>query len=175
MEKLKLKRKIFRRPIGKLVLVMITGLLVIVIMGCSDDDQSMEPWEAEVQQLKSAMKPFKDFIAAQNAGYDVDATGYRTQMGHHYLKASILDKQFDLENPEVLLYVPDEDGVMQLVAVEYGIAMDDFDNPPPAPEGFTGANDVWELNSEFQLWTLHVWIELENPEGIFTAMNPVLP
>jgi len=53
--------------------------------------------------------------------------------------------------------------------------MDDFDNPPPAPDGFTGTNDTWELNEEFQLWTLHVWIELENPNGIFTARNPVLP
>ena len=151
-------------------------MILIVMASCSDDDtDTMEPWEVEVAQLKQAMADYKDFEMAEAAGYDVDATGYRTQMGHHFLNAALLDASFELTKPEVLLYAPDENGVMQFVAVEYGIPISDMDNPPPAPEGFTGDQDVWEINTEFSMWTLHVWIELENPNGIFVARNPVLP
>ena len=96
-------------------------------------------------------------------------------MGHHYLKATLLDGTFELEKPEVLLYAPDENGKMQFVAVEYATPIEDLNNPPPAPEGFTGTEDVWEVNTEFSLWTLHAWVAMENPNGIFTSHNLLLP
>jgi hypothetical protein len=43
-----------------------------------------------------------------------------------------------------------------------------------APEGFTGTDDVWDNNTAFQLWTLHAWIWLANPDGIFAPFNPLL-
>ena len=150
--------------------------LAMGIVGCSDDDQATKSQvELEIEQLKNAMAKYHNFDMAKVDGYDVDVTGYRTQMGHHYLKASLLDKTFELEKPEVLLYAPDNNGSMKFVAVEYAIPIADMNNPPPAPEGFTGIQDNWEINTEFNLWTLHVWIELENPDGIFKPRNPMLP
>ena len=64
---------------------------------------------------------------------------------------------------------------MKLVAVEYAVPITDLNNPPPVPEGFTGSDDVWEINTEFKLWTLHVWVGLDNPHGIFASHNPKLP
>ncbi len=96
-------------------------------------------------------------------------------MGYHYAMVSRIDDTFELEQPEIFLYAHDGAGDLQLVAAEYATPIADMDNPPPAPEGFTGDADVWEINTEFNLWTLHVWTELENPDGIFTALNPELP
>jgi hypothetical protein len=151
-------------------------LVVIVAMSCTDDDPvSEEPWMPEVERLRAAVAPYHDINVAKEAGYDTDVTGYRTQMGYHYAKGSLIDDQFEVEQPEVLLYAHDGAGDLQLVAVEYATPIPDMDNPPPAPEGFTGDADVWVINTEFNIWTLHVWTELENPEGIFAAMNPKLP
>ena len=151
-------------------------LLIICLPGCSDDDEQAKTMvQLELDQLKAAMAKYKDFNVAIADGYAVDVTGYRTHMGHHYLNVALLDGVFELEKPEVLLYAPDGNGTLQFVAVEYGIPIVDMNNPPPAPEGFTGNEDVWEINTEFNLWTLHVWIELENPDGIFKPRNPALP
>lgn len=150
---------------------------MVLTVGCIKDyhGASLEPWKAEVEQLKIAIAPFKNFKVAQNAGYDIQATEYRTQMGFHYLNAGILDDTFEVVRPEVLIYINDPAGNMELVAVEYGIPIKDLDNPPPPPEGFTGSDDVWKIDTEFSLWTLHVWVPMENPEGIFTPRNPMLP
>lgn len=140
-----------------------------------DKDEEMQPWEIEVQQLIAAVERFKNIEVARAEGYDVDVTGYRTGMGHHFLKATLLDGTFEVTKPEVLLYAPDENGKMQFVAVEYATPIEDLDNPPPAPEGFTGPEDVWEINTEFSLWTLHAWVVMDNPDGFFAPMNPKLP
>jgi hypothetical protein len=145
------------------------------LVSCNNDDNAMEFWEPEVGLLKMAVEPLKDFGAAQTAGYDIPATEYRTQMGYHFLNGALLDDKFEIEKPEVLIFVNDPAGKMQLVAVEYGIPIQDLDNPPPPPEGYTGSDDVWKVDTEFMLWTLHVWVVMENPEGIFTPMNPMLP
>jgi hypothetical protein len=86
-------------------------------------------------------------------------------MGFHYLNASLLDDKFEVEKPELLLYIPGENNKLKFVAVEYAVPIEDLDNPPSVPEGFT----------EFKLWTLHVWVKLDNPHGIFAPHNPSIP
>lgn len=130
---------------------------------------------AQLAQLRAAVAPFHNFEKGFDAGYNFEATGYRTMMGFHYLNGLLVDDQFELENPEVLLYAPSPSGGLRLVAVEYVVPIADLDNPPPAPEGFSGDADVWVINTEFSMWTLHVWIGLQNPDGIFASHNPRLP
>ncbi|MFS4469251.1 hypothetical protein [Maribacter sp. 2210JD10-5] len=146
---------------------------VFILNAC--DKENIEAWENEVEQLKLAVAPLKDFDTAKSKGYDIKATEYRTQMGFHYLNADLLDETFDVENPEVLIFIETASGGMELVAVEYGVPIKDLDNPPPPPEGYSGSEDVWKIDAEFSLWTLHVWVPMENPEGIFTPRNPMLP
>lgn len=152
--------------------LFIIGILIsFTTISCSEK----EPWEEEVELLTEAMKGHTDFEAAQAAGYAVDATGYRTGMGHHFLNFDHLDKTFEITKPEVMLFLPDDNGEMQFVAVEYGIVIDDLNNPPLPPVGFTGSEDVWEISEEFSLWTLHVWIEMDNEAGVFAPRNPKIP
>lgn len=141
---------------------------------CSDDDQNepqMEAWEIEVETAKAAVQSYQDINVATNEGF-FDASGYVPQMGHHYLLPSRLETGFELTKPEILLYVPDGNGGMEFVAIEYGIAVQDPENPGNPPEGFTGDNDHWHFNHELSMWQLHVWINRENPDGIFAPFNP---
>jgi hypothetical protein len=56
------------------------------------------------------------------------------------------------------------------VAVEYVMP-----NTFPVPEGFSGDDDVWESEEPFPIWVLNAWIWLNNPNGIFTFLNPRVP
>lgn len=151
---------------------LILSLFIVVAMSCNkDDDEPRAIWELEVEQVKDATSQFKDFQTATNAGL-IDVSGYVPNMGHHYLNPALVDGTFELEKPEIILYVPDENGVMQMVAVEYAIVPTDPDNPGNPPQGFTGDQDHWHFNEMVGQWQLHVWTILPNPDGIFATFNP---
>ncbi|HEX6223563.1 MAG TPA: hypothetical protein VFZ52_04095 [Chryseolinea sp.] len=153
--------------------VLLASVFSGLIISCDDDDE-VPLWHEEMSKLRAAVTPY-DFIEhAEHDGYDTEVTGYRPHMGYHYLNAGLLDDAFEVERPELLLYAPDENNKLKFVAVEYAVPIEDLNNPPPVPEGFKGRDDVWEINTEFKLWTLHVWVKLENPNGIFASHNPVL-
>ena len=154
-------------------LCMLVFIAANFLMSCEDDDH--DPWQGEVDQLRSAITSMDDVESAKDKGYTSEVTGYVKNMGFHYLNTSILDDKFDVKNPELLLFVPDDHGGLKFVAVEYAVPIADLNNPPPAPEGFKGDADVWEINTEFKLWTLHAWVGTDNPHGIFHPHNPNIP
>ncbi len=90
-------------------------------------------------------------------------------MGIHFVNGPrIGNPQVDPAMPEVLLYMPDEDGDMRLVGVEYVV--------PGAlsattPELF---GQEFHFNPMRNEWALHVWIWRNNPNGMFADFNPKL-
>ena len=157
-----------------LKLFFLTFTLGALSFSCSDDDDSNEPeleaWEIELEQVRAATIQYADFQVALDEGR-IDVSGYVPNMGHHYLNPALIDGNFDLLNPEFILYIPDENGVMQMVAIEYGVLPDDPENAGNPPEGFTGNQDNWHFNEMIGEWQLHVWIALDNPDGIFAPLN----
>ena len=156
--------------------MLVIASIAILFMGCSDDDNNppaLEAWEIEVNQLRVDTSQYMDFNVAVNDGL-IDVSGYVPNMGHHYLNPALSDGTFEIDKPEIVLYVPDENGIMQMVAVEYSIVPDDPNNPGSPPEGFTGDEDEWHFNEMIGQWQLHVWTVLDNPDGIFAAHNPVI-
>ncbi len=129
----------------------------------------------ELARLRAAVARYHNIENAIADGYDLDLTGYRNQMGHHYLKMALLDGNFELERPELLMYVQGPNERWRFVGVEYAVPIQDMNNIPPPPAGFSGNADVWAVNDEFDVWTLHVWVGLNNPHGIFAPHNPRLP
>ena len=129
--------------------------------------------ESQLNWVRYKTRAYHNFSAAMARGYDTDVTGYVPNMGHHYANLGLFDGEFDMDAPETLLYVPDENGVMHFVGVEYLVVREALDDPNTPPEGFTGDEDEWEIVGPF--WTLHVWIGLENPDGIFAHANPNVP
>ena len=158
-------------------LKLLIGLCALTLMfNCSDDDDNdvqLEQWELELEQAKMATTAYMDINVATTEGR-IDVSGYVPNMGHHYLNPALADGTFELTKPEFILYAPDENGDMQMVAIEYGIVPDDPENPGNPPEGFTGDVDVWHYNEMIEMWTLHVWTVLENPDGLFAGFNPAL-
>jgi|SRR5690242_11708051 len=120
----------------------------------------------ELQQARAASAKYKHLENAIADGYqdihvDVD------NMGHHYMKVSLVNGTFDISHPQILVYNKDARGVEQLVAVEYAVPLSD-----PQPQGFTGDADVWDGNTGFGLWLLHAWVWDYNPNGVFSPLNP---
>ena len=154
--------------------LLILGLFIAATMSCNkDDEEPQEAWELEVEQVEEATSQFINFQTATNAGL-IDVSGYVPNMGHHLLNPALVDGTFELEKPEIILYVPDENGVMQMVAVEYAIVPADPNNPGSPPEGFTGDQDEWHFNEMIGQWQLHVWTILANPDGIFASFNQTI-
>ena len=122
----------------------------------------------ELQQARAATARYRNFDNAIMDGYS-DINVVVPNMGHHYMKATILDDKFDYKQPEILVYNKKEDGSMQLVAVEYALPLNLSEN---APQGFTGSGDVWDRNTGFGLWLLHAWVWNYNPNGVFNPLNP---
>jgi hypothetical protein len=90
-------------------------------------------------------------------------------MGFHYMNFDRLqDGELNPGEPELLLYLPDRRGRMQLVAVEYALP-GTADDPVPMmfgrPLHFSEARSAWEL---------HAWIWQHNPDGMFEDFNPRL-
>ena len=126
----------------------------------------------ELLQARAGTARYRNVQNALDDGYDdlgIDLCV--TGQGCHYLNVVLLDDTFDPENPEILLYAPNpHSGHLQLVGVEYAVP-----DKYPRPEGFTGDQDVWELNTDFKLWVLHAWVWQVNPNGVFADTNPDVP
>jgi hypothetical protein len=127
--------------------------------------------DAELQRARRATARYHDIRNAVADGY-VDINVVIPNMGRHFLKGSLVDAKFEADRPELLVYSPHENGRMELVAVEYAVPLD---LSAAAPEGFRGAADEWFADQRFGLWTLHAWAWKDNPDGVFSPTNTVVP
>jgi hypothetical protein len=121
----------------------------------------------ELQQARAATARYKNIENAKKDGY-VDIGVVMVNMGHHFMKPSLVDATFDLKNPEILVYNKNMDGSYTLVAIEYAIPLELLENAPP---GFSGNQDEWNRHTGFGLWLLHAWVWKYNPAGVFNPTN----
>ncbi len=124
----------------------------------------------ELMQAKAATARYHNIENALADGYE-NINVVLPNMGYHFMKTAWVDATFEVTKPEILVYNKQENGRMQLVAVEYAVPLNLSAN---APAGFTGNQDVWTANAGFGLWLLHAWIWYENPDGVFNATNPTV-
>jgi len=129
----------------------------------------------DLATLRRVTAPFHNFDKALAAGWSAKITDCMTDpygaggMGFHYGNVALIDASVQVDKPELLLYEPDEDGELRLVAVEYIIPYR-FHSPASAPPVLFGQR--FKQNDMFQLWGLHAWVWKENPSGIFASWNP---
>jgi hypothetical protein len=127
-----------------------------------------------VAAVRAATARYHSTVVAAKAGYAedpfcVEAAGVGG-MGHHWVNHSLVDPVFDPTKPEVVLYAPDKNGRMQLVAVEYividaGQAAPTFDGHP---------FDVGGTPVPVAHWSLHVWLYEPNSLGLNAPFNPAV-
>jgi hypothetical protein len=150
------------------------------------------PLSQAVQEVRAAVAQYHSFGQAQKDGYSVagepcvssppappSPDGGGTMGIHAVNEALMADNAIDVLRPELLLYVPKENGQLKLVGVEYWKADADqnlgtsgdkpslfgrpFDGPMP------GHNPTMPIH-----YDLHVWVAEANPSGVFAAFNPAI-
>lgn len=172
--------------------VALRAVAVALVLGCGDaagpetrdqavlapagdiDYATASPTIREkLDNLRKRLAPFHRFQAAVDAGWSTQLTGCLTDpqlggMGFHYAKAEILDGVARVKEPEALLYEPQPDGKLRLVAVEYIIPFGAWTRSHP-PQ-LLGQN--FKRNEVFGVWALHIWLFRHNPSGRFADWNP---
>lgn len=140
--------------------------------------------ETALERAREQTDKFHNIQRALNAGYGLppapaplnecissfDNTG---AMGFHYINGGLLDGEAHVGKPEALVYAPDGQGNLQLVALEYVIFADAWTGAePPMLFGkmfmFTPAPNRYEIPA---FYSLHVWLWKDNPAGLFKPFN----
>jgi hypothetical protein len=138
--------------------------------------------QADIAAIRNATAKYHDVNAAIADGYApfyicTDKEGVGT-MGQHYVKGSLVgDPAIDPLHPEALVYEPQNDGSLQLVAAEYVTLQDAwhgaFGAGTPSVIGrpllAVGAGNRYGLPPFFER---HVWLWSPNPLGMFDDWNP---
>ena len=129
----------------------------------------------DLAALRRVTARFHSFETAAAAGWAAQITPCMTDpagaggMGFHYGNPALIDGAARVEEPELLLYEPEPNGRLRLVAVEYIIPYAAHSRDAAPPELF---GQPFKQNDAFQLWGLHAWVWRENPSGIFADWNP---
>jgi hypothetical protein len=136
--------------------------------------------------VRAATAGYHDLAAAEADGYGLftDAAGIACidkpgegGMGVHYVKGSIVtDGAVDARTPEALVYEPQPNGRLRLVAVEYVVFQDAWDAKHDDPPELFGEDfEPMDATNRYGLdpfYELHVWLWKFNPEGLFEDWNP---
>jgi hypothetical protein len=95
-------------------------------------------------------------------------------MGIHYANGALLDGIIDPATPEALVYEPESNGKLRLVAVEYIVTVGAW-GPGPAPSLFGHEFELIQEPNRYGLpdfYELHAWLWKHNPSGMFEDWNP---
>ena len=176
------------------------ALALLGQLACADAN-STEARGRALDEVRAATEKYRDVKAALADGYMPDPLnicetpyhmGSTTQsgvMGIHYLHPELLGigeqrtrldatgAHTDFTHPAVLVYEPQTDGSLELVALENLVSADAWEaggnRGPPSfagqPYAFTPENPAMTLPA---LFDLHVWLYRDNPSGMFEPYNP---
>jgi hypothetical protein len=137
-----------------------------------------------LQAAKAASARYHSFEQAEQAGYSVAGEPCVASplgaMGVHASNAALMaDDALDPLRPEILLYLPDAEGTLTLLGVEYFKAdadqslATDGDRPSlfgvPFNGPMPGHNPTMPIH-----YDLHVWFWQDNPSGLFALFNPAI-
>ena len=134
-----------------------------------------------VRIARQASRRFQDVAQAEAEGY-VQQFGcvsgsHEGAMGVHYVNFPLVaDGVLDPTKPELLVYEPQPNGRMRLVAVDWLVLVDGWHAHDTAPPDLLGhLFHLFESPNRFGLpafYTLHAWVWRSNPQGMFANWNP---
>lgn len=163
---------------------------------------------AELEEIRRLTARFADVEVAEAEGYVPDPSGMCITaeiegqprqlgaMGIHYFRPDLLGltadaprvdgngTHTDFRQPAVLVYLPRDDGTLELAAVENLVWVKAWHEAGHrGPPSFQGRDyyrmvdnplteDVDEAHGFEPHYELHVWLHVENPAGLFVPFNP---
>ncbi len=133
-------------------------------------------------QIRRATARYHRVEAAEADGYVLSSECVATPlggMGHHYVKGALVDGVVDPTMPETLVYEPQKNGRMQLVAAEYVVvaaAWDPLHDSPPmlGSVAFDDHRAPGSGGPPFPHYQLHAWVWKHNPSGMYAPFNPTV-
>ena len=131
---------------------------------------------AKFQQFSAAAADSRGELKDAAGIACIDAPGLGA-MGIHWVKGSIVgDGAVSATDPEAVIYEPQANGRMRLVAVEYVVFQADWDkNHSSRPSLFGEEFNFTPSPNRFGLppfYSLHAWLWQNNPSGMFAPWNP---
>ena len=158
---------------------LLNALLLIAVLSTFAVFNVRAETKDNLAELRSATAQYHRPDVAQAAGYDLvpgldhcfNNPGVGA-MGYHYININLLDTLVDFLQPEVMVYVPGPNGILQLGAVEYVVPAAAWDaENDELPQVFGRA---FHMNSDLGVYVLHIWIWKNNPAGMFEDWNPTV-
>jgi hypothetical protein len=170
------------------------AVLTLIIVACDEpaapDRNSLQVREAvgkadfqkELAAMKAATAAYNNIANARADGYVDDGFGCIEDpqlggMGWHLIRDDLhADPRVDPLHPDLLVYMPQKNGQMRLVALEYEVYQADWNN-----SGIGGMPTI--LGMEFipmiypgldPIYERHVWLWQDNPAGMFEDFNPAI-
>ena len=145
----------------------------------AETDGSVPALPRELEPVRTALEKYRDPIAAVHDGYfsTLGCVQYPDGgMGVHFLNGGLVGPTPDPMAPQILIYEPDGEGRLNLVAAEWLIPLATGVQGRPELFGqpFEGPMEghVPLMPKELHHYDLHVWLFKENPAGLFSSTNP---
>jgi hypothetical protein len=188
----------------------IASVLLAACAEASAPASRPDPGEPSLAEVRQATERFRDVNVALAEGYIRDPADLCDTaemmgrpaslgaMGIHYFRADLLGitappsprvdgdgTHTDFREPAILIYEPQADGTLELVAVENLVFAESWraaghSGPPTfhgvlwdtmADDPTTAADEAHNFEPHFDR---HVWIYRENPNGVFAPFNPAV-
>jgi len=161
----------------KLSLMLSAAFLALTSFALAQQPQAQGDQDKLVEIVRNATQKYQDVsnlpktytpVLGCVSGSDHGA------MGVHYVNLSLLDGPIDPTTPQALIYEPQANGEMKLVAVEFIILASALPaNSAPEVEGhlmnYIDYPNRYGLPGPF--FELHVWAWKDNPQGPFVDWN----
>ena len=148
------------------------GFIIDRTASAHDGDEACgQECRKQLAEVRAATAKYHDVEEAVIDGY-VPVSGCVAlptgpAMGIHYANIQKVDGEISVTEPEVLVYLPETDGSLRLVAVEYMIPKV---LSPALPELYGRHFHEGPMDT----WTLHAWVWRNNPAGMFEDFNSKL-
>jgi hypothetical protein len=162
---------------------LVAAVGVVAATAALAGDGSLPP---ELQEVRAAVARYHSFEQAGRAGYTLEqgepcVAAPPGTMGIHVDNERLMaDPRVDALEPEILLYVPKQNGKLELVGVEYfrraadqTPPIDASDRPSLFGVDFQGPMAEHAPGMGWH-YDLHVWVAEANPSGVFAMFNPAI-
>jgi hypothetical protein len=165
---------------------LIAAALLVGVCGTAAGVAYASNYHGELARVKQANNKYRDVSVAEAAQYGrfVDVNGIACidmpgmgAMGIHYANGNLVpDGAINARTPEAVIYEPQKNGRLKLVAIEYVVLKDAWDANHASPPSLFGHQfNFTDAGNRFGLpayYSLHVWLWKHNPAGTFAMWNP---
>ena len=174
--------KSLRRTSKKIQLGLGGALVLLGVMIPTVAMATQNELDDELEEVRQATARFEKVEAAEAAGYElgyakgggdriiIGCIAHPTDgaMGYHYFNDALVnDVSVDPLQPEVLVYAPEPNGQLELVAVEWVVPGELVDYVPTVL-----GMDMHILVPAVGIYITHAWLFEENPSGMLADWNP---